>query len=167
MVQIANCTSGEKKYCRAWIHESAFGIISPPFISGAIIQHHLNKYKTNSAHIISKSLYVDNIVTGFQSEDDATKFYKESNEFFSDTSMNVRQWTSQYSEVLRCIPERDKIIKEIVSVLGVGWNLKVDMLSIQLAKCCSADEVGSSKINKCTLLGFLILSAYSLLSFCS
>ena len=39
-------------------------------------------------------MYVDNIITGFSNENDLEDFYKETKKIFSDTSMNVRQWTS-------------------------------------------------------------------------
>lgn len=73
------------RFCRV-----PFGIISSPFLLGATLQHHLSRYDSNTAKKISENIYVDNVITGTDSVNDATIFYKESKQIFQNASMNLR-----------------------------------------------------------------------------
>ena len=108
-----------------------FGIISSPYLLVATIKHHLNKYESQSARRIERSMYVDNIITGFLNENDLEDFYKETKKIFSDTSMNVRQWTSNSTNLQANVSGQDKINEVNVGVLGMKWNVSEDTLSIR------------------------------------
>ena len=52
-----------------------FGSVNSPFMLFATLNYHLLQYNTPISHNIQSNLYVDNIVTGFNSEEEALQFY--------------------------------------------------------------------------------------------
>ena len=57
-----------------------FGVSSSPFLLNATIRHHLEKHAMIQPDLVSKllrSTYVDDIVTGAESEEAAYELYKE------------------------------------------------------------------------------------------
>jgi hypothetical protein len=58
------------RFCRV-----PFGVISSPFLLGATVEHHLDSYETELADRIKENIYVDNIVTGVNSPEEAVRFY--------------------------------------------------------------------------------------------
>ena len=61
-----------------------------------------------------KHMYVDNLLTGVNSSEEAREFYSESKEVFQKSSMNLREWNSNSKEFLNSISEQDRI-KETVT----------------------------------------------------
>ena len=58
------------RFCRV-----LFGSVGSPFILFATLNHYLLQYNTPVSHNIQSNLYVDNIVTGFNSEEEMLQFY--------------------------------------------------------------------------------------------
>ena len=58
------------RFCRV-----PFGIISSPFLLAATIDHHLKNCKNNVRETIRKNIYVDNVITGTQSCQEAVHLY--------------------------------------------------------------------------------------------
>ena len=56
-----------------------FGIISSPFLLGASINHHIESTKTKIAEQIVNNIYVDNLISGAKSEEEAKELYLEEN----------------------------------------------------------------------------------------
>ena len=109
-----------------------FVIISNPFLLGATIKHHLKE--TSKAPNISKDMYIDNLVTGTNSEEEAIKLYTDTKETFKKISMNIRDWKSNDTEVDNSIPDSDEMKGTVIKVLGLIWNTENDNLSISTAK---------------------------------
>ena len=107
-----------------------FGIISSPFLLGATIQHHLQETQSPTATKIKDNIYVDNVITGTDTKDEALELYKESKEIFKDASMNLREWKTNSQEVNDQIKAEDKMAERITKVLGLVWNTNADDLSI-------------------------------------
>lgn len=117
------------RFCRL-----PFGIISSPFLLTATIHHHLNKYnpKLGLVEKIAKQCYVDNLVSGTNSEDEAIKLYKDAKKAFEDISMNIRDWNSNHKKLLNEIPEKFKQTNAgQTNVLGMVWDTKKDTLSLK------------------------------------
>ena len=86
-----------------------FGVSSSPFLLNATIQHHLEKHAMIQPDLVSKllrSTYVDDIVTGAESEEAAYELYKESKELLKGAGFNLRKFTSNSSRL------RDKVERE-------------------------------------------------------
>ena len=77
---------------------------------------------------IRRNIYVDNVITGTESTEQAEQFYRESKEIFAHASMNLRDWTSNDTSVQ--ISLCDRSIWEKVKVLGLSWIVKEDILSL-------------------------------------
>ena len=77
-----------------------FEVSSSPFLLNATIRHRLDKPAMVQPYLVSKllrSTYVDDIVTGAESEEAAYKLYKESNELLKGAGFNLRKFTSNSS----------------------------------------------------------------------
>ncbi|XP_057311105.1 uncharacterized protein LOC130648966 [Hydractinia symbiolongicarpus] len=119
-----------------------FGIISSPFLLGATIKHHLEE--TSDAEVteeevsevsnISKDMYVDNLMTGTNSNEDAINLYENSKESFKAIGMNIRDWKSNSTTVNNAFPENDRLEGTMIKVLGLQWNTENDQLMITTEK---------------------------------
>ena len=70
-----------------------FGVSSSPFFLNATIRHHLEKHSATQPDLVSKllkSTYVDDIVTGTESEGAAYERYKASKELLKSAGFNLR-----------------------------------------------------------------------------
>ena len=72
-----------------------FGVSSSPFLLNATIKHHIEKYCSSHPEIVKaqmQSIYVDDVVSGADCEDDAYTLYKTSKEILSHASFNFRKF---------------------------------------------------------------------------
>lgn len=116
----------------------AFGIVCSPFLLGATIIKHLEKYKDiedeNIAKIVKELLnggiYVDNLLVGCETDEEIISVYNILKKVFSEARMNVREFLTN-SKIIQNIPEEDRLNKENPKVLGIPWNIKMDLMEIQ------------------------------------
>jgi hypothetical protein len=127
-----------------------FGIISSPFLLAATVRHHLNLSESDVAKKIVDNIYVDNVITGCESLEEAQNFYKEAKKIFDQASMNLREWNTNGKELKAQIPAADKEEASIVKVLGINWNVDTDTLSIRVPQ-----NEGSDVFNKRQVLSFV------------
>ena len=109
------------RFCRI-----PFGVISSPFLLAAVVYHHLKQVGSPVAERIRRDIYVDNLITGAQTEMEAHKLYIEGKQVFSTASMNLREWASNSEELMKLIPTQDRANISGIKVLGISWNLKND-----------------------------------------
>ena len=129
------------RFCRV-----LFGVISSPFLLAATLQHHLSRYDSNTAKKIRENISVDNVITGTDSVNDATKFYKESKQIFQNASMNLRDWMSNSQQVLKRIPTNDRSSEEKIKVLGLKWYAKEDQISISFSSIAKTQPCLTKRI---------------------
>ena len=101
------------------IHKS--GVTSSPFLLNATTQHHLQLYCSSKPGLIdslSRSLYVDDVVTGANTEDDAYQLYLESKEILSQASFNLRKFRSNSPHLQDWIDKREAALVTTVSAPG-------------------------------------------------
>lgn len=114
------------RFCRV-----PFGIISSPFLLAAVIDHHLHKYGTGIAENISENIYVDNVITGTKSIQEALELYNDSKKIFEGAAMNLRDWMSNSKEVLDMIPLYDQAAnKKFMKILGLWWSVEEDTMAV-------------------------------------
>jgi len=82
-----------------------FGIVSSPFLLGAVIKHHFSL--RNNTTDTSKDIYVDNLITGAESKEEAQRLYCDTKEQFAEISMNLRDWNTNSKEINQHFPEQD------------------------------------------------------------
>ncbi|VDI55591.1 Hypothetical predicted protein [Mytilus galloprovincialis] len=113
------------RFCRV-----PFGVISSPFLLAATIDLHLRKYNTPVATKIQDNIYVDNLLTGVNTNDELKELYTESKSIFQEASMNLRDWCSNSAQFMSDIPKQDQANRERMKVLGINWTIKDDKLSM-------------------------------------
>ena len=108
-----------------------FGTASLPFILHATINLHLHKYQSSIAEDIQRNIYVDNIISGVDSEAQLMQYYTQAKHMMSQANFNLRSWASNCTS-LQQIATIDKCIdtNTTVHVLGLLWNTLTDILSL-------------------------------------
>ena len=113
-----------------------FGSTSSPFMLNAVLQTHLDKYDSRTTTDMKKNLYVDNIISGCEDEDEALAYYKESRRVLGDAKFNLRSWASNSKELQQRATE-DGVIEpniERVKILGLLWDTTTDFLKLSPQK---------------------------------
>ena len=99
----------------------------------ATLHSHLSQYRSSIAQDMLTNLYVDNIVTGCESEDNAVLYYNTARSIMKEAQFNLRSWASN-SHKLTNLATKDKVDdgNSTVNVLGLQWDTQTDMLSLTL-----------------------------------
>ena len=85
----------------------------------ATIDHHLKSYNSDVGERIRQNIYVDNVITGTQSIQEAVHLYNVSKQIFKGAAMNLRDWMSNSEEVLNDIRLSNRATRENMKVLGL------------------------------------------------
>ena len=116
-----------------------FGLRCSPFIAIATIHHHLDKYENSHPELVKRlkeNMYIDDALTGAETEQEAIEFYQQSTEIMREAGMNLVKWNSNSKNLIEhckqdevLSPLVEKSIKEDCStkLLGVYWNSTTDM----------------------------------------
>lgn len=121
-----------------------FGTTPSTFLLAATIQHHLGQMKDEfpmTTKKLMKGIYVDDVIFGADTVEEAVKLYKESKEIFRRASMNLRKWTSNEEKLNQILDEHEKDtahqetrLKGDTTILGMRWKHSEDMLSFPVEK---------------------------------
>ena len=76
-----------------------FGSTSSLFMLSTTLEHHLNSYNSAVSRDMKRNLYVDNIISGCQSEEAVLRYYTESRAIMNDAKFNLRSWASNSSKL--------------------------------------------------------------------
>ena len=106
-----------------------FGATPSPFLMNATLRYHLANYDGDwVAEAVSDSLYSDNLIGGVDDVNCGIHFYNRSKEIFSDAGMNLRNWSTNSTE-LQGVFEEDAL-KDEIKVLGMSWDTVNDVIKI-------------------------------------
>ena len=89
------------RFCRL-----VFGLRPSPAILGATIQHHLKTHEKQEPEIVEhlkKSLYVDDFVSGAETDESALQIYKGAKQLMSKGGFNLRKWRSNSDTLVKSI----------------------------------------------------------------
>ena len=78
---VDNINSSTPKIVSLHFTQVVFGVMASPFLLNATISHHLNKYKESDPVFVeklSRSMYVDDVISGVDYLEDAYKLYEKS-----------------------------------------------------------------------------------------
>ena len=108
-----------------------FGSVSSPFMLNAALHCHLQKYPSSVAADIENNLYVDNIISGCNTEPNAVDYYNKSRSILSQAKFNLRSWASN-SEQVQALAKVHKVAdrNDTTKVLGLVWHTPSDTLSL-------------------------------------
>ena len=79
------------------------------------IRHHLEKYRDENEEIVDnviKSLYCDDFVSFFDSEEEAFAQYSKLKDFFNDAGLNLRKWKSNIEDLMEKIVNVENNIEQ-------------------------------------------------------
>ncbi|KAH9367180.1 hypothetical protein HPB48_013822 [Haemaphysalis longicornis] len=93
-----------------------FGETSSRFMLAPTIGHHLNQVSEDNketAELLKSSLYVDEFLTAAESEEEAIRIYKQSNEIVADGGMLIRKWSTNSDRLQKLFDSNDKQMVEL------------------------------------------------------
>lgn len=108
-----------------------FGCISSPFLLAGVIRHHLSQSSSPWAPAIAANIYVDNVLLGASTIDEAKEAYKAAKEIFASAKMNLCDFSTNSSKLREQITTTDRHEGTTVKVLGLLWNTDADTLAIK------------------------------------
>ena len=108
-----------------------FSSSSSPFMLGAVLNLHLSKFDTPVALDMRENVYVDNVLSGCNTEDELLVYYTQSRDIMSQAKFNLRSWSTN-SHQLKQVTMEDKTSDSstTVGLLGLRWNTSTDILSL-------------------------------------
>ena len=110
-----------------------FGIKCSPFLlSGTILHHLLLCPPSFVVRELSENLYVDDFLSGADSEFEVQQLYDEANKVMKSAGMELAKWTSNESSLLG--GDSSCITSQYVKVLGVSWDPNKDQFSFVATK---------------------------------
>ncbi|XP_077547781.1 uncharacterized protein LOC144160032 [Haemaphysalis longicornis] len=115
-----------------------FGTTSSPFLLAATLQCHLEKMEQQypeTAKMLKNCIYIDDVLCGASSEEEAVKVYGEVNRIFAAASMRLHKWGSNSSQ-MRELFAQDSLNEvplgqpaNLLKVLGLTWLPNEDLLT--------------------------------------
>ena len=136
-----------------------FGVSCSPFLLNATLQHHLSQYRNSHLELVeklTKSMYVDDVISGAQSEEEAYQLYSTSKKILKDGGFNLRKFATNSSSLQQRINSAEEthgvveaktkasdsdetysnatlgtnqsILPGEQKVLGVRWEIRSDRL---------------------------------------
>ena len=116
-----------------------FGATSSPFMLNATLKFHLARYANATSEDLLHNLYVDNLLSGCDSEEAAIQYFTEARAVLGSAGFNLRSWSSNSSS-LQTTASQHQVCenKNPVKVLGMFWNTETD--SIHLSPCSGMDN---------------------------
>ena len=108
--------------------------------------HHLMKKGTDISNKIETDIYVDNLITGTNTERSALQINLKCNEIFQEMSMNLREWRSNSITLQQNFKEENKYHGKDMKVLGMLWDIYGHQISIPMKDCTAAGIYNKRKI---------------------
>ena len=109
-----------------------FGATCSPFTLNATIKKHLDQFHDPVTQPMKSDLYVDNLASGTDNEDEATTFLNQARTIMTPVQFNLHSWNSNSSKVNAFATERNiRDTDPETKVLGLRWNTKDDVLKLQ------------------------------------
>ena len=160
-----------------------FGVSASPFLLNATLYHHLEKYRKSHPNLVDtllKSIYVDDVTYGVNTEEDAYQLYTSSKKVFAEGGFNLRKIVTSSASLRQRITEElpptqkpptldtnSKVVEEDTTytsgflegnmpggqkVLVVSWNSVSDMLEFDIRGI--AESLQSLAPTKRNIIGF-------------
>jgi hypothetical protein len=111
-----------------------FGVISSPFLLGATVEYYLESHNSPIANKLKNDIYVDNLITGTNSQTEASQLYQSAKSIFNDISMNLREWITNNGHVNATIQSKERADSSGMKVLGHNWDITSDTISIKVLR---------------------------------
>ncbi|KAK6731725.1 hypothetical protein RB195_007910 [Necator americanus] len=114
-----------------------FGVKSSPFMLAAAIRFYLKHIDSPLRSEIERNTYVDNVILGASSNQEAVRKYRMAKSTFAHMHMNLREFLCSSHVVNDHIHTRDRIKDpKRAKLLGIPWNHFRDTLHIPIKTIC-------------------------------
>jgi hypothetical protein len=104
------------------------------------IKKHLQASSSPLAADINRNLYVDNLISGCETTEEALDYYSETNSVLKQAGLKLQSWGSNNSHLTgRANSEGVSDGSTFTEVLGINWDRKGDTLhlpNVQLSHLC-------------------------------
>ena len=146
-----------------------FGVSSSPFLLNATVKYHLERFINTNEDVVKRlrqSTYVDDIITGADTDEEAYELYVQAKEIFRQGGFNLRKFLSNSTELQTKINETESASDSNsppinattnqgdVKVLGITWNPNSDSLKFDFSELsAAADNLQPTKRNVISLIG--------------
>ncbi|XP_069139305.1 uncharacterized protein [Argopecten irradians] len=99
-------------------------------ILNATLLKHLNGSQTELFNDLQRNLYVDNILSSVNTEQEALHYFRGSRDLLRQAGFNLRSWSSN-SKNLRKSAENENVhdTDNVVKILGMRWNPVSDTIA--------------------------------------
>jgi len=128
------------RFCRV-----PFGIVCSPFLLEGTLKFHLKNENSLVARKIVENLYVDNVIMGGRSVNEAHQLFTESRNIFRRLSMNLCEWVSNSQKFLNCLPDDQKVKGYVVKLFGMLWNRNEDYIQIADVNIPSPNKITTKR----------------------
>ncbi|XP_077536023.1 uncharacterized protein LOC144148349 [Haemaphysalis longicornis] len=118
-----------------------FGATSSPCLLAATLKHHFRSVENRfpvTARLLQDSMYMDDLLIGADTTENAIQMHREILEIFREASMNIRKWASNdpvvAAEFEQGMTSAEKSLcspSGTLKVLGIHWNKQSDTFSFK------------------------------------
>uniref|UniRef100_A0A8D8SBS8 Integrase catalytic domain-containing protein n=1 Tax=Cacopsylla melanoneura TaxID=428564 RepID=A0A8D8SBS8_9HEMI len=120
-----------------------------------------------ASHVVSRDIYMDDLVTSVADEHEAKELYTQLKDFFRSGGFELVKWSSNSLRLLQDIPESDRLLKPLEledkgfqKILGMQWESKDDFFSFRIEENasdtpCTKRSILSFAAKIWDILGFL------------
>ena len=99
----------------------------------AVLNLHLSKTSSPLANDMKQNIYVDNILSGCDTEAEIIQYYIQAREIMGKARFNLRSWSSNNDSLKRhLVEEKTGDPNTTVGIIGLRWNTATDTLSLTL-----------------------------------
>ena len=132
LLWLSDPTDPESDFMTYRFRSVLFGSASSPFMLNAVLQTHLDNHKTPVTQDMKENLYVDNVITGCNTDTEALRYYQESRSVMAEAKFNLRSWASN-SPLLQNQAATDGVLDTdsgTTNILGLRWDSAADTLTL-------------------------------------
>ena len=132
--------NGETQQCVMRMTRVPFGATTSPFLLTATIRHHLEKYEETeplTVGILKDCLYVDDLISGAETVEDAYILYRTAKDIMSTASMDLCKWKTNSKELQDKWNQEQPVMETKaqvgpLKVLGISWRTDTDDFVFEL-----------------------------------
>lgn len=133
-----------------------YGTKSAPYLAMRCLRQLAANFKDENpvaSDIIMSDFYVDDLITGFQSEDQAIRISKEISSILLSAGFPLRKWNSNSTKIVDAVRKEDDPINIVnlgdddhTKTLGLRWVTNSDTLTFKVARLCGYPTVTKRNI---------------------
>lgn len=109
-----------------------FGIKPSPFLLASAIRFLLTHINTDLAKAIARDVYVDNVFISATDTKDAQHKYVAAKSYFESAKMNLREFLSNDTKLMKELKQPDRKQQTTTKVLGVLWDSIQDVIIMRI-----------------------------------